>query len=67
MGTPPPTEETAPVAQIAARVQAARKYRDICADTVWRIAAQEWSKHGDGDATPSAIKRAVIDRQPQTQ
>jgi 16S rRNA (guanine(1405)-N(7))-methyltransferase len=59
MGTIPPAEETAPVAQVVAHVRAARKYRGICADTVWRIAAQEWTKHGDDDATPGTIKRVV--------
>jgi 16S rRNA (guanine(1405)-N(7))-methyltransferase len=45
------------VDQIVSDVLAARKYRDVCADTVRRFAAEEWAKRRDG-GTRRAIKEA---------
>jgi 16S rRNA (guanine(1405)-N(7))-methyltransferase len=45
------------VDQIVSGVLAARKYRDVCTDTVRRFAAEEWAKHRNG-GTRRAIKEA---------
>jgi 16S rRNA (guanine(1405)-N(7))-methyltransferase len=44
MDTDPPAEGTSQVEQIVANVQASQKYRNVCVDTIRRIAAEEWAK-----------------------
>jgi 16S rRNA (guanine(1405)-N(7))-methyltransferase len=52
------SQDTNAVEQIVASVLATRKYRNLCADTVRRFAAEEWTKLGTQGAR-SASRRAL--------
>jgi 16S rRNA (guanine(1405)-N(7))-methyltransferase len=53
MGASSPRERAREIDQIVADVQASSKYKNVCVDTIRRIAAEEWTKHG---VTKRALK-----------
>lgn len=51
--------ETDPIEQIVALVRQGKKYRAVCADTVRRVAVEEWGRRGAGAGGKRALKAAV--------
>lgn len=56
MAKTPPGSKQDDVERIVARVQAARKYRHLCPDTIRRVAADEWQKRGTFKAAVKATQ-----------
>ena len=53
------TPETDPIEQIVAGVRRGKKYRALCKETVRRIAAEQWARHGGTGQGKRSLKAAT--------